>query len=205
VRTAFAAHGGRRSSTGNLNQYSCPRMRRILLLSMLTCVAMVCSCQKKDTAAEQQLAQPKMEPGTREEALAERLNSLETKVNLLDQRVQELAEKENTAADARTTRTEVQRQTSDPAQLQAEKERILQQLSAMIPDPSQETAGDPAKQKRPAAQQQLGPEDLQRQWQKNLDKARMSGKTVFPAGEAASPTLPSAPEGTSPSPSPTPE
>ena len=180
-------------------------MKKILVLWIPMCAAMICSCQKKDSTAEQQLAQPKMEPGTREEALAERLNSLETKVNLLDQRVQKLAEKENTAADARTTRTGVQRQISDPAQLQAEKERILQQLSAMMPDPSQETAGDPAKQKRPAAQEQLGPEDLQRKWQKNLDKARMSGKTVFPAAEAASPTSPSAPQGTSPSPSPTPE
>jgi hypothetical protein len=170
---------------------------------MLTSVAMLCSCQKKDSAAEQQLTQPKMELGAREEALAERLNSLEQKVNSLDQRVKELAEKENTVANARTSPSGVQSQTSDPAQLQAEKDRMIKELSAMVPDPSQETAGDPGKQRRPA-QRQLGPEDLQRQWQKNLDKARMSGKAVFPATEAGSPTPSPAIEATSPTPSPTP-
>jgi chromosome segregation ATPase len=179
-------------------------MKKIFVLSMLASVAMMCACQKKDSSAEQQLAQPKTELGVREEALAERLNSLEEKVNSLDQRVKELAEKENTAANARTNPTGVQGQTSDPAQVRAEKERMIQQLSTMIPDASRVTAGDPAKQERPAARQ-LGPEDLQRQWQANLDKAKMSGKAVFPAAEAASPTPSPAVEATSPSPSPTPQ
>ena len=168
-------------------------MKKIFVLSIITSLAMISACQKKDSAAQRQLTQPKTEPGTRDEVLAERVNSLEEKVNWLGQRVKELAEKENTAANVRTTRTDVQRQTSDPAQLQAERDRMIQQLSAMIPDSSEATAADPAKQKRPAAPQ-LGPEDLQRQWQDKLDKAKMSGKAVFPAAEAASPT-----------PSPTPE
>jgi len=154
---------------------------------MLTSVAMICACQKKDSAAAQQLAQRKTELDASEEALAERLNSLEEKVNRLDQRVNQLAE--------------VQGQTSDLAQIEAEKERMIQQLSTMIPNSSQGTAADPAKQERPA-QRQLGPEDLQRQWQ---DKTKMSGKAVFPAAEAASPTPSPAMETTSPSPSLTPE
>ena len=179
-------------------------MKKVFVLSIITSLAMISACQKKDSAAQEQVTQPKTEPGTREEVLAERVNSLEEKVNTLDRTVKALAEKENTAANVRTTRTDVQRQTYDPAQIQAEKERMIQQLSAMIPDPSQETAGDPAKQKRPAARE-LGPEDLQRQWQRNLDKAKMSGKAVFPAAEAASPTPSPAVEGTSPSLSPSPE
>ena len=168
---------------------------------MLTSVVMICACQKKDSAAAQQLAQRKTELGAREEALAERLNSLEEKVNRLDQRVNQLAEKETATMNARTSRADVQGQTSDLAQIEAEKERMIQQLSTMIPNSSQGTAADPAKQERPA-QRQLGPEDLQRQWQ---DKTKMSGKAVFPAAEAASPTPSPAIETTSPSPSPTPE
>ena len=173
----------------------------ITVLSVLTSVAMICACQKKDSAAQEQLTQPKTELGAREEALGERLNSLEEKVNRLDQRVNELAEKETATMNARTSRAEVQGQTYDPAQIQAEKERMIQQLSTMMPRPSQMAAGDPAKQERPA-QRQLGPEDLQRQWQ---DKTKMSGQAVFPAAEAASPTPSPVAEAASPSPSPTPQ
>jgi hypothetical protein len=118
--------------------------------------------------------------------------------------VKELAEKGNAAANVRTNPTEVQGQTLDPAQLQAEKERMIQQLSAMISHPSQGAAGDPAKQAG-SAQRQLGPEDLQRQWQQSLDKAKVTGKSVFPSAEAASPTPSPEAEAASPSPSPTPE
>jgi hypothetical protein len=113
----------------------------------------------------------------------------------------ELAEKETATMNARNSRADVQGQTSEPAQIQAEKERIIQQFSALISHSSVTTAGDPAKQQRPG-QRQLGPEDLQRQWQ---DKTKVSGKAVFPAAEAASPTPSAAIETTSPSPSPTPE
>jgi hypothetical protein len=176
-------------------------MKKIFVLSVLTSVAMICACQKKDSVAGEQLTQPKTELGGRKEALAERLNSLEEKVNRLDQSVKELAEKEKATMNARTSRADVQGETSDPAQIQAENERMIQEFSAMITRASQGTARDPAKQERPA-KRQLGPEDLQRQWQ---DKTKMSGKAVFPAAEADSPTLSPAIETTSPSPSPTPE
>ena len=144
-----------------------------LLLSMLTSVAIICACQKEDSVAEQQLAQPKTEPGAREEALAERLNSLEKKVNSLDQRVKNLAEKGNAAANVRTSPSDVQGQTFDPAQ---EKQKMIQQFSAIWSNPSQVAARDPAKQERPV-QRQLGPEDLQRQWQQKLDKAKMTSSS----------------------------
>jgi len=47
-------------------------MKRIFILSVLTSVAMICACQKKDSAAKEQLTQPKTEPGGREEALGEK-------------------------------------------------------------------------------------------------------------------------------------
>jgi hypothetical protein len=170
-----------------------PDMKKLFTLSMLISVAMICSCQKQDSAAEQQLAQRKTEVDARETALIERLNALDEKVNALDKKVKTLFEKEQATLNAGTTPTGVQGQTPDPAQVIAERDRAIQQFRALIPNPSHVTAGDPAKQKRPAPRQ-LGPEDLQRQWQQNLDKAKMSGKAVSPAVEATSPT-----------PSPTPE
>jgi hypothetical protein len=119
----------------------------------------------------------------------------------LDKKVKALAEKEQTTLNTGLTATgvqgqtpdPVQGQTPDPAQVIAERDRAIQQFRALIPNSSRVRAGDPAKQGRPAARQ-LGPEDLQRQWQQNLDKAKMSGKAASPAVEA-----------TSPIPSPTPE
>ena len=179
-------------------------MKKMSVLSMLISFAMICSCQKQDSAPEQQLAQRKTEPEARETALIERLNALDEKVNALDKKVKALAEKEQTTLNAGTTATGmqghagttatgVQGQTPDPAEVIAERDRAIQQFRALLPNPSRVRAGDPAKQNRPAPRE-LGPEDLQRQWQQNLDKAKMSGKAAFPAAEAGSPI-----------PSPTPE
>ena len=173
------------------------------ILSMLVSFAMICSCQKQDSAAEQQLPQRKTELDARETALIERLNALDEKVKALDNKVKALAEKEKTTLNAGTTATGVQGHTPDPAQVTAERDRAIEQFRALLPNPSRVRPGDPAKQGRPAARQ-LGPEDLQRQWQQNLDKAKMSGKAVFPAAEAGSST-PSPAVATSPIPSATPE
>jgi len=180
-------------------------MKKILFLSTLISFAMICSCQKQDSAAEQQLAQRKTELDAREEALAERKSAL-------DEREKTLAEREKATADARTIRSGVQSQIPDPAQAKAERDRRIQQLPpefrALIPDRSKLDAakGERDRKKQEGlAQRQLGPEDLQRQWQRNLDKAKMSGKAVFPAAEAGSPPPSPAVQATSPSPSPTPE
>ena len=152
---------------------------------------MICSCQKQDSAAEQQLAQRKTELDAREEALAERKSAL-------DEREKALAGKEKAMTNPRTIPSGIQGQTPEPSQGNAERDSRLQQLPpefrALIRDRSQVTAaGDPAKQKRPAPRQ-LGPEDLQRQWQRNLDKAKMSDEAVSPAVEATSPTSSPTPE-----------
>src|SRR5947207_16010898 len=51
-------------------------MKKLFVLSMLVPLAMVCSCQKQEAAAEQQLAQLRAELDTREEALDEREKAL---------------------------------------------------------------------------------------------------------------------------------
>ena len=168
-------------------------MKKMSVLSMLISFAMICSCQKQDSAAEQQLAQRKTEPEARETALIERLNALDEKVNALDKKVKALFEKEQATLNAGTTATGVQGPTPDPAQVTAERDRAIQQFRALLPNPSRVRAGDPAKQGRPATRQ-IGPEDLQRQWQQNLDKAKMSGKAVSPAVEATSPIPSRTPE-----------
>jgi hypothetical protein len=114
----------------------------------------------------------------------------------LDRKVKALFEREQTTSNTRTTTgvqgqtpDAAQRQTLDPAEAIAERDRAIQQFRALLPKPSRLTTGDPAKQNRPGAPQ-LGPEDLQRQWQQNLDKAKTSDKAALPAAEAGSP-LPS--------------
>jgi outer membrane translocation and assembly module TamA len=168
-------------------------MKRMFLLSMIISFAMICSCQKQDSAAEQQPAQQKTGLDARETALIERLNALDEKVNALDKKVKTLFEKEQATSNAGTTATGVPAQTPDPAQVTAERDRAIQQFRALIPNPSRVTAGDPAKQKRPAPRK-LGPEDLHRQWQQNLDKAKMSGEAVSPPTEATSPISSPTPE-----------
>jgi len=166
-------------------------MKKMFILSMLISFAMICSCQKQDSVAEPQVAQRKTEVDARDTALIERLNALDEKVDALDRKVKALSEKQTTF-NAGTTATGVeghtaaQGQTPDPAEVTAERDRAIQQFRALLPNPSRVRVGDPAKQGRPGARQ-LGPEDLQRQWQQNLDKTKMSGKAVSPAVEATSP------------------
>jgi hypothetical protein len=106
-------------------------MKKIWILSMLSSCAMICSCQKQDSAAEQQVAQQKAELDAREKALDERLNSLNERVSSLDERVKALAENQRTA-NAGTIPSDVQSQTPDPARVQAERDAAIQQFSAEI-------------------------------------------------------------------------
>ena len=166
-------------------------MRKTFIVPMLIAFAMVCSCQKQDSAAEQQLAQRKIELDIREKALDER---------------------EKAIASVRKISPDLQSRppVRDPAQLKAERDRKIQQLPpelqaliAAAPDASQLKAEKDSKMQARSAQRQLGPEDLNRQWQRKM--MGTSGGAVFPAPEASSPTPSPAVEATSPTPSPTPE
>jgi len=164
-------------------------MRKILVLSLLIPFAMICSCQKQDSAAEQQLAQRKTELDAREKAL--------------DERERALAEREKVRARAAGIPADAQSraQVRDPAELKAERERRLQQLPpelrGLVADPSQGRDQTDARMQERLAQRQRRTEELQRQ--------RMA-HAVKPFGaEATSPTPSPGTEAMSPSPSSTPE
>ena len=154
-------------------------MKKLFTLSMLIPLAMICSCQKQDSAAEQQLAQRKAELDAREKALAER---------------------EKAIAGPRTIPPDLQSrgQVRDPAQLKAERDRRLQQLprdvQALIPDRSRIQAEKDEKDRRiqeQLAQRQRRMEELQ----------RLRMPSAVKPGAAASREA----EATSPTPSPTPQ
>jgi uncharacterized protein (DUF3084 family) len=117
-------------------------MKKISILSMVISFAMICSCQKQDSAAEQQLAQRKVELDAREEALIEREKVVDERKNALDERENALAKNERATANAQMIPPDVQ--TSDMApdaeQAKVERDRRIQQLAAefraMIPDSS---------------------------------------------------------------------
>jgi hypothetical protein len=189
------------SELPKINYQFSPDMKKIFVLLMLISFAMICSCQKQDTAAEQQLAQRKAELDAREKAL--------------DEREKALAEREKATASARaiprTVSPDLQspgqvrnpaQPKIDPAQARAERDRRLQQLpadvKALMPDPSQANAERDARMQEYLAQRQHKLEELQ---------SRRSGagnpalQASTPASLAASPAA----EATSPSPSPTPQ
>jgi uncharacterized protein (DUF3084 family) len=122
-------------------------MKKIFVLSMLVSFVMICACQKQDSAAEQQLAQRKVELDAREEALAERKGGLDERKSALDEREKSLNEREKALAEkqkgtvnAPANPTDVQ----DPAQVQAERDWIMQH--AMLPKPSQLNAAEKQRQ-----------------------------------------------------------
>jgi hypothetical protein len=205
-------------------------MKRISILSMVISFAMICSCQKQDVVAEQQLAQRKVELDAREEALDERLNAFDAKLNALDTKVKALAENEKSRANVQTIPPAAQSQDviRDPAEAEAERDRVMQQFRALIPDHSQMNAAKVEKDRmtrerlqRQGAQQQS---QSQKQYKfQQIQKAWMSGAAVSPAApttssvldaasptpsppvDAGSPTASPAAESTLPTPSPTPE
>ena len=177
-------------------------MKKMLLLSTLASFAMICSCQRQDSAADAQLAQRKSELDARETAVGE-------KERTLDARERALALREKATANTRTIRPELQspRQTPNAAEAKTERDRRLQQLPpefrALIPDASQvkaESRGDKQNSSDPAEarpernrsvlsnQRQLSPEDLQREWQRKLDQAQTSGAAMSPAAEYTTPS-----------------
>jgi hypothetical protein len=186
-------------------------MKNILVLSMLVSSMMICSCQRQESAVQQQLDQRKVELDAREEALAERKTvldgrekALDERQNALDQREKALAQKERAAGNARTNPTDVQGQT-----VNAERDSITQQLSASAPDRSQVEAQKAQKENERQQPSQRELEEFkaerERVRQLKLTGAFMAGGSANPAASTTSSTPPPAEEATSPSPSQTPE
>ncbi len=178
-------------------------MKKISILSVVVSFAMICSCQKQDSAAEQELAQRKTELDARENALDERMSALDERVKALDERVKVLAENQNALANASTSSTGVQGDPPDPAQEQAERERIQQfsaEMRAKMADPSRLNSARVEKERRNQdrlAERQRALDGSQTQKQR---KTKMFSGAVFPAPAAPSSTV----ETTAPTPSPTP-
>jgi hypothetical protein len=188
-------------------------MKKILVLSMLMSFAMICSCQKQDSAAEQQLAQRKTELDAREEALDEKEQALTAREQVLIGREKGLAEREKAILNTRSIPS-VQGQTPDPAQVEAERDARIQQLppefQALIHDQSQLNSAKEEKnrlEQGQSAQTQNRPEQFQNNIQRKFEamqKWQMSGAAGSPVG-VISPTPSPAEEPGSAIPSPTPQ
>jgi hypothetical protein len=188
-------------------------MKNILVLSMLISSIMICSCQKQESTAQEQPDQRKVELDAREEALAERKivldgreKGLDERQRALEKREKSLAERERAAMNARTNPTDAQ--TPNPAQMQAERQRVVQQFSGRIPDKAQLQA-QKAEKESETEQQRRQSQSLQEEKLKAIESkwhsTGMSSGAVYPAPAATSPPPSSAEEATSPNPSQTPE
>jgi hypothetical protein len=184
-------------------------MKKNFILSMLISFTMICSCQKQDSALEQQLVQRKVELDAREDALIEREKVADEREKALDKREKALAENEKSKANLQTISPDAQPQevNRDAADAKAEREKIIQQFRALIPDPSQANSAKDRMTRDPRAQRQGAQQRSQSQKQYKLQQAQKawpSGAAVSPAVQAATPTASPAVEDTSSTPSSTP-
>src|SRR5882724_5599550 len=179
-------------------------MKRMVLLSTFLCFAMICACQKQDSAADAQLAQRKAELDTREKALDEKEKALlEREKAVANSRIIQSRQQARNPAELDSARLAKEReaprqgQTPDPAQAKAEREKRIQQLppelQALIRDRSlldARTAGKSG-----------GTEDRAVELQRRLEEARRKkmGAIASPNGGISDT------QSSSPSPSPTPE
>ena len=160
-------------------------MKRRFVLSTFICFAMICACQKQDSAADAKLAQRKAELDAREKALEEREKAL--------------GEWEKAITKFRPIPSDLQsrRPAVDPEQAKAERERRIQQLppelQALIRDRSLLDARTTDKNR--------GTEDRAAELQRRLEEARKKKMSAIASPNAALSDMQSA----SPSPSPTPE
>ena len=183
-------------------------MKKAFFLSTLISFAVICSCQKQDSAAEAQLAQRKTELDVREEALIQREKAVEEKEK-------EVAEREKAAANSRIIQS--QRQAPDAAQAEAERQKRIQQLppefKALVPDRAQIEAAraqkNTEKQEQSIQRQSVlqGSQRTQSARQSKLDamqKWQMSGAAPSPGVPTSSRTPSPATETQSETESPTP-
>ena len=160
-------------------------MKRMFVLSTFICFAMICACQKQDSAAEAQLAQRKAELDAREKAL--------------DEREKALGEWEKAMTKFRAIPSDLQsrKPAVDPEQAKAERER---EYNSFLPNfrRSFVTAHCWMLEQLKKAR---GTEDRAVELQRRLEEARRKKMSAIASPNAeTSDTQPG-----SPSPSPTPE
>jgi chromosome segregation ATPase len=134
-------------------------MKKMFVVSMLISFAMICACQKQDSGAEAQLAQRKAELDAREKAL--------------DEREKALVEKEKAVANSRIIQS--RQQARNPAEVEAEREKRLQQLPpelrALIPNPAQMNSARLAKEREAARHGQTSdPEQAKAEREKRIQQ-----------------------------------
>jgi len=105
-------------------------MKKTLALSLLIPFALVCSCEKQDSTAEQQLAQRKTELDAREKALDEREQALAKREKLIVKPRIAPVPRTVPAARQRAIPPDLQGRMADPSQLRAEREQRMQERLA---------------------------------------------------------------------------
>ena len=105
-------------------------MKKTFALSLLIPFALVCSCQKQDSTAEQQLAQRKTELDAREKALDEREKALAEREKLVAKPRVPSVPRIAPAEPQRTVPPELKGLMADPSQLRTEREQRIQERLA---------------------------------------------------------------------------
>ena len=105
-------------------------MKKTLVLSLLIPFALVCSCQKQDSTAQQQLAQRKTELDGREKALDEREKALVEREKLVAKPRVPSVPRIAPAEPQRTVPPELKGLMADPSQLRTEREQRIQERLA---------------------------------------------------------------------------
>jgi predicted nucleic acid-binding Zn-ribbon protein len=160
-------------------------MKRMIAIPLLIFLAMICACEKHDSAAEAQLAQRKAELDAREKALEEREKAVSQ------------WEKAMTQFRAIPSDLQSRKPAVDPEQAKAEREKRIQQL----PPELQALIRDRSLLDARTAEKSRGTEGRAAELQRRLEEARR--KTM---GAIASPNGGiSDTQSSSPSPSPTPQ
>ena len=160
-------------------------MKRMFFLLLLICFAMICACQRQDSASEAQLAQRKAELDAREKAL--------------DEREKAVSEWEKAITKFRAIPSDLQsrKPVVDPEQAKAERDRRIQQL----PPELQALIRDRSLLDARTAEKSRGTEDRALELQRRLEEARRKKMSAIASPSAeSSDTQPG-----SPSPSPTAE
>jgi hypothetical protein len=129
----------------------------MFVLLLVISFAMICACQKQDSAADAQLAQRKTELDAREKAL--------------DEREKAVSEWEKAVANSRIIQS--RQQARNPAEVEADREKRLQQLPpelrALVPNPAQMDSAKLAKEREAARQGQTSdPEQAKAEREKRI-------------------------------------
>ena len=103
-------------------------MKETFALSLLIPFALVCSCQKQDSTAEQQLGQRKAELDAREKALDEREKALAERQKLKPRVIP--APRTAPAPGQRPVPPDLKGFMADPSQLKAERDKRMQERLA---------------------------------------------------------------------------